>query len=112
MKEQDDKESQGTDQREDGAAASRRDFTRRALVGGATIATLSSRSAWGTTPTIVGNCVSAGAWTSYNMNNFVSYTGGVQEAEALEALEGTDPDYQIQQVGDEFCVVDTSQTPP
>ncbi len=59
-----------SDQLTKSAGSGRRRFTRNMLVGGAVVATLGNRAAWGQTQ-ITGECISAGVFDSFT-NGFAS----------------------------------------
>jgi hypothetical protein len=61
------------------STTTRRRFARNAVVGGAVLATLGNRAAWGQTECNEDPCLSANAWASFNMNGWTSYIGGTDE---------------------------------
>ncbi len=72
------------------ANQSRRAFARKALIGGATIATLGSRPSWGTgggSWDLVGPCVSNATWHSYmNSGVHASASPALHDAKNLDDL--------------------------
>ena len=100
----DEKAKQSEDQGQD-ASNSRRDFTRKALLGGAALATLANRPAWGQ-DSIPVNCVSMSTWDSYTTpGNIMSSSPAMMRAERGETqsiMRGN----TLESNGDLMCAVD------